>query len=106
MQRKIEEPEGEKKFKEINPSTWKAENVDDSITGFLVSKEPGDAASSMSAKYHLDCDGDIVLVWGCKILDDKLKLVELGSLVRITYKGTDTNARKQEYKLYMVEVAE
>jgi hypothetical protein len=106
MQRKIEEPEGEKKFKEINPSTWKAENKGDSMTGFLVSKEAGDPTKSMSAKYHLDCNGDIVLVWGCKILDDKLKLVELGSLIRITYEGTETNARKQEYKLFKVEVAE
>jgi hypothetical protein len=92
------------KWKTIDPGVWKPEEGD-SITGVLVNKEPKN--DEQSAKYHIQAqDGEMYMIWGSAILDDRMKFVKVGDVVRITYDGQDKNRKGQALKLFKVEVRE
>lgn len=91
-------------WKKIEPGVWKPENKGDSIIGALISKEPKD--ENVSAKYHVeDTNGDLFLVWGSAILDNRLQHVKIGQKIKIVYNGKTKNQRGQDLNLYEVAVA-
>jgi hypothetical protein len=91
-------------WKTINPGVWKPEKGN-SITGVLINKEP--KTDEQSAKYHiLTKNGEMYMIWGSAILDDRMKFVQVGDVVRITYEGQDRNRKGQALNLFKVQVKE
>ena len=93
-------------WKTIEPGVWKPEKESDQITGVLVSKEPKDEITGLSARYYLETKAGMFFVWGTAVLDDRMKYVKIGQKVRITFGGKTTNKRGQTVNLFKVEVAE
>ena len=92
-------------FKDVDPGVWKYENDGDSVFGVLIHKEPRDEANELSARYYLDTKDGKTMVWGSAVLDDRLKLVEIGTPLRITYKGTQKNKKGRDVHIFKVEEA-
>ena len=93
----------ENEWKKIEPNVWKAANKGDVIMGILVHKEPKD--ENVSARYYVENADGLFLVWGTAILEDRMKHVQLGQRLRITYNGKTKNRRGQDLNLFDVEVA-
>jgi len=93
-------------WKTIEPGVWKPEKENEQITGVLVSREPKDEISGLSARYYLETKAGMFFVWGTAVLDDRMKYVKIGQKVRITFGGKTTNKRGQTVNLFKVEVAE
>jgi len=90
-------------FEEINPGFWD-EEAEETIAGVYVGME--EKSGDLSAKHFLDVKGrGIVIVWGSAILDERLKFVNVGSVIRITYKGKEKTKSNRDVKIYKVEVA-
>lgn len=90
-------------FEEINPSFFD-EEVEQTITGVYVGSE--EKTSDLSTKHFLDVKGrGIVIVWGSTVLDERLKFVSVGSVIKITYKGKEKTKSHRDVKIYKVEVA-
>lgn len=94
-------------WKTIEPKIWngKDEKEGDTISGVLIGKEPKDEIKETSARYFVENEGGIFLLWGSAVLDDRMNYVKVGDKIRITYKGKDKNKKGQPLKLYRVEVA-
>ena len=92
-------------WKSIEPAVWKHDKPGDQRIGTLVTKEPRDEDTGLSAKYYLENEKGRFLVWGTAVIDDRMQYVNLGDKVRITYEGKTTNKRNQEVNLYRIEVA-
>lgn len=104
VQEEVEVPKGFGELKDVEPNIWKPTKDGDHIAGLLVNIEP--RVGDLSAKYFLDKGDGIKMVWGCKVLDDRMALAHIGDFVRITYKGTTETKAKRKLHLYKVEVAE
>jgi len=92
-------------WKTIEPDVWKPQEAGDNVTGILINKEPADESRQLSARYSLEMNGKQVLVWGSTVLDDRMKYVNVGDKVRITFKEMTKNKRGQDVKIFKVEVA-
>lgn len=89
-------------YEEINPNIWKPEEEGDSIEGVLINKET-EVGDYKSNAYAIETkDNKQMLVWGCTILDDRMKYVEAGDQIKITYKGVEQNKKGQPVKIYKV----
>ena len=93
-------------WKTIEPGVWKPVRENEQITGILVSKEPKDEITGLSARYYLETKAGMFFVWGTAVLDDRMKYVKISQKVRITFGGETTNKRGQTVNLFKVEVAE
>jgi hypothetical protein len=91
----------ETNWKEINPEVWKPEKEGDFVIGVLIHVEP--KKDDYSTRYTLETDTGMRLVWGATVLDDRMKLVNIGDRIRITYKGKTKNKKNQDVNLYKVE---
>ena len=45
----------------------------------------------------------MMMVWGSAVLDDRMKLVKIGTPIRITCKGKKQNAKGRDFKVFTVE---
>jgi len=100
----MEQNQEPKNWKPVDPGMWKPTKESEAIIGVLVNVV--EKSNNLSTRYYLDtCEG-IKLVWGCTVLDDRMKLVKLGQFVKITYKGKQKNAKKQDINIYSVEIAD
>lgn len=93
-------------WKTIEPGVWKPEKEGDQIMGVLVSKEPKDENTGLSARYYLETTAGMFFVWGSAVIDDRMQYVKIGDKVRITYKGKTTNKRNQTMNLFKVEISQ
>lgn len=89
-------------FEAIEPDVWKPELEGDQIVGVLVSKQTG-VGVNKSNTYHIDTKQGQKMVWGSTVLDARMNYVNVGDIVRITYKGQQTNKRGQPVNIYKVE---
>lgn len=96
----------EQKWQKVEPRVWKYENEGDQIEGILQEKRENIGMKNSKA-YYIQVRGERepVMVWGSAILDDRLVLVDVGSEVRITYKGKKGNKKGGQTKHFDVEVA-
>ena len=90
-------------FNSVEPGIWKSENEGDYIFGVLINSEPKDDANDTSAKYFIETTTGMMMVWGSAVLDDRMKLVKIGTPVRITYKGKKQNQKGRDFKVFSVE---
>lgn len=90
-------------FVNVEPVVWKPQNEGEQIEGVLIGKQekmPGE----MSARYFLENKEGQHLVWGSTVLDDRMATIKVGDIIRITFKGVVKNKRKQDVKIFSVEV--
>jgi hypothetical protein len=86
----------------VEPSIWKPEKEDDHIEGVLVNKKE-EVGVNKSNVYYVDNKEGTYMVWGSTVLDDRMTIVNVGDLIRITYKGVQPNKRGQDTKIFKVE---
>ncbi len=79
----------------INP--WIPEKKDDAIEGKLlrIDEKVGENESML---YTLETEDSVRGVWGCAVLDGKLKFFEVGDYVKIVFLGKKKGNRAEEYK--------
>ena len=90
-------------WKTIEPAMWKPEKDGDGIEGVLVHKEPADRSRELSARYKVENQEGIFLVWGCTTLDDRMQHVDIGDKVRITFKERKDIGKGKTLNVYKVE---
>lgn len=90
-------------YEEVNPGIWKPEKEGDSIEGVLVNKVLKDQSDiDTSNRYYIENKDGVSLVWGTKIIDDRMNFIDVGEKVKIIYKETTTNSKNQPLKIYQV----
>lgn len=87
-------------WKEVTPNIWKPTKAGEIIEGVLISKD--NKGSFDSTAYSLENSTGQMLVWGSAVLDDRMKFVNPGELVRIEFLGTQKNSKGQDVKLFKV----
>ena len=66
-------------WKPIEPKVWKPKETGESIIGVVVNKTPKDESTGLSAKYQLENEQGMFLIWGSVVLDDRMQYVAVGS---------------------------
>ena len=91
-------------YQEINPTIWKYDEEEDFVEGILISKEEN-VGENKSWMYSIEADDGVKNVWGSAVLDSRMKFVEVGEKVKITYKGLgESKAGRNPPKIFKVEV--
>ena len=91
-------------YEEVNPEMWKYEKDGDFIEGVLIKKTP-DVGTNDSMMYSVEASDGLKNVWGSAILDSRMDFVEVGSKIRITYKGLgEAKAGHNAPKIFKVEI--
>lgn len=93
-------------FQEINPGIWTYQKDGDSIEGELIAMQT-EVGPNKSKLYSIKLkDNTIKNIWGSIILDDRMNLVKIGDVVKITYKGLGEKTKKGKNapKLFKVEI--
>ena len=94
------------KWKTIEPNIWRPKEKGDYIIGALVNKQPKDEITGLSARYQIENQEGMFLIWGSAVLDDRMQYAKIGDKIRITFDGKTKNKRNQDVNLFRVEVAE
>lgn len=89
-------------YEKIEPNVWKPTEDGEQLEGKLVSREEN-VGPNDSTMYFILTDKEEVRVWGTTVLNSKMKFVEVGDMVRITYKGSQKNPHGQPTKIFEVE---
>lgn len=92
------------KFKKLT-SPWKPENPNDEISGKLI-KIDSEVGENKSMMYIFVTETNIQGVWGSTVLDEKMKVFNVGNFVKIVFLGKKEGSRKEGYKDYDVYLAE
>lgn len=92
----------EKQYKDVTESFWNPEKENDFVEGVLklIKNEVGQNKSRM---YVIKTKNGIVNIWGSKVLDEKMALVNLDDEIKIIYLGEKSGKRK--YHDYKVQIA-
>lgn len=88
-------------WEDVEPEVWKPENEGDEIEGVLINKET-EVGVNESNLYQLETKEGIKSVWGSTVLDQRMKLVNIGDHLKIIYKGMTLNQRKQNTKIFKI----
>jgi len=94
-------------YKEISPTIWEYSKEGEFIEGILV-RVQDNVGANKSKMYSIETSNGIKNLWGSVLLDERLSLVELGSKIKITYKGVSKEAQKGKNptKIFKVEIDE
>ena len=85
----------------VEPEIWKPEQAGDSIEGVLIYKrERGGKFNKES--YYLENSGKSFMVFGTTVLENRMKLVDVGDFIKIEYKGLEKNKRNEDTKIFQV----
>ena len=91
----------EMEWKSVEPEVWKYEKEGDSIEGVLIDKrEKGGKYNNES--YYLENRNKSWVVFGTTVLENRMKLVHVGDVVKIVYKGIQKNKRDEDTKIFAV----
>ena len=93
------------KWKTIEPNVWRPKEKGDCIIGALVNKQPKDETTGLSARYQIENQEGMFLIWGSAVLDDRMQYAKIGDKIRITFDGKTKNKRNQDVNLFIVDVA-
>ena len=91
------------KWRNVDPQVWKPTEPEDYLEGFLVNAKISDRQDTGN-QYFIENISGVYFVWGTTILDDRMKLVNIGDLVRITFVELTKNKKGQDLKIFKVEV--
>jgi len=89
-------------FEKVEDSIFRFEVEGDAISGKLISIE--DSMSYDNKVYKLQTDDGLMTVFGTTVLDRIMKSIEVGTDIKIVYKGLQESKEKgyQPYKLFEV----
>jgi hypothetical protein len=91
-------------YEEVNPEMWNYDKDGDFIEGVLVAKQDN-IGTNKSKMYSIDTSDGIKNVWGATILDSRMDFVDVGSKIKITYKGLgEAKQGHNAPKIFKVEV--
>ena len=76
----------ENNWVKVEPEIWKFENKGDSIEGAVVMRR-ADGGNYNNESYVIENSNESFVVFGTTVLENKMKLVNLGDVVRIVYEG-------------------
>ncbi|KKN40019.1 hypothetical protein LCGC14_0737900 [marine sediment metagenome] len=79
------------------------EKKGDEISGKLIKVEE-EVGTNLSMFYTLETEDSISGVWGSTVLDEKMKLFEVGNYVKIVFLGLKEGNRKEGYKDFEVHI--
>ena len=101
----MEEQQQNLEWNEIQPNIWKPEQEGDAIQGILIGKE-SDKGSYGSQAYIMEIKGEKqptqALIWGCAVLDERMKYVNVGEMIKIEFNGSKINKKGQPVKIFKV----
>ena len=83
---------------ESDADAWVPEEEGDEIVGTLVDKDPEGGKHGSGLYTVEDDDGTQRIVFGTMVLNDRLNNVDLGSDVKIVFKGEEQAASGNNYK--------
>lgn len=86
----------------VEPGIWHPKDAGDSIIGVLVRKEEGKGADNNSNAYFLDDGKEVKMVWGCKVLDNRMQFISVGERIKIEYGGKGKAKTGRMIHLYEV----
>ncbi|MEM3609741.1 MAG: hypothetical protein QW076_02430 [Candidatus Anstonellales archaeon] len=81
---------------------WSPTEEGEELVGVLKNVLYNQGPRKNSTLYQIETDEGIKQVWGSLILDDLLKEVAIGTLIKIVYKGKSTSAHGVEFKKWEV----
>ena len=95
------------KFEEVEEHTYTAKQwnpvPNESITGkYLGATEGKGKGEGLTFHNLIDTEGNEISILGATVLDNKLRTIEKGTVIRIVYEGYCTSERGREYKSYKV----
>lgn len=93
--------EPQEEWTSTDPKPWKPEDEGDSIQGKLLRKREKSGKYDGEA-YTIESDDGLYVVFGTTVLEDRMKLVQPGDLVKIVYKGTTKSDKGNDTKLFEV----
>lgn len=94
-------------WKKVESNVWRPDKMDESIEGVLIKKEPSTEYDNMIYDIETNVEGkiDTRTVFGTTVLDDRMKDIQVGKIVRIVYKG-EKKVKKGMSKMFEVYTAE
>ena len=94
--------ETEQEWISTDPKPWKPEKEGDTLQGKLVRKKEKGGKYASEA-YTIEGEDGLYVVFGTAVLEDRMRLVQPGDLVRIIYKGTTESDKGNDTKLFTVD---
>ena len=85
----------------VQAEVWKPEQAGDFIQGVLLAKEKSTGMYESEA-YYIENNGKTLVVFGTTVLESRMKLVQVGDVVKIVYKGIEKNKRNEDMKIFEV----
>lgn len=94
-------------WKKVESNVWRPDKEDESIEGVLTKKEPSTEFDNQVYEIETNVDGKITArtIFGTTVLDDRMKDVQVGKIVKIVYKG-EKKVKKGMSKMFEVYIAE
>ena len=93
------EEQSPEKWESVEPELWKPEEEGDQVEGVLLNKEEGVGVNE-SKLYQLETKDGIKNVWGSTVLDNRMKLVNVGDYIKIRFDGFVKNKKGQDTKIF------
>ena len=85
----------------VQPEVWKPEQEEDSIEGVLVLRSEHSGRYDSEA-YYIENKSRTVVVFGTTVLEARMRLMKIGDVVKIVYKGIEKNSRNEDTKIFEV----
>ena len=83
----------------VEPKVWKYENAEDALEGVLTAKIENGGKFDNEAYVIENKEGSFT-IFGTSMLERLMKLINVGDVVRIVYKGIGKNKRDEDMKLF------
>lgn len=93
-------------WEKVESNVWRPENKEDSIEGVLIAKEKSIDYDTQVYTIEVKVKENIVrrTVYGTTVLDDRMKDIPVGKIIKIVYKG-EKQVKRGLTKLFEVFVA-
>ena len=94
-------------WKKVESNVWRPDKEDEFIEGVLIKREPSTEFDNFIYEVETNADGKIITrtIFGTTVLDDRMKDVQIGKVIKIVYKG-EKKVKKGMSKMFDVYVAE
>lgn len=94
-------------WKKVESNIWRPEKSEESIEGVLIDKQPSTEFDNMVYTLEANVNGKLEqrTIYGTTVLDDRMKDISIGKIVKIIYKG-EKKVKKGMSKMFDVYIAE
>ena len=85
----------ENEWVSVEPEIWKPEKEGDSVEGVLILKREKSGKFNKES-YYIENKDRSYLVFGTTVLENRMRLVNVGDVVRIVFEGVKKNQRDED----------